>query len=82
MAKKPKKPLPAAQRRDKKRRKAEFMVVFINGQQKRVRRPPTTDGLSADEFIRRDADPIWLQQHGYWEYLDAKSDTPEPPPPR
>ena len=81
MAKKPKKPLTAAQRREKKRRKAEFMIVFINGKQKRVRRPPTIDGMSADEFIRRNADAIWLQQHGYWEYLDAKSDPSGPSSP-
>ena len=71
MAKKPKKPLTAAQRREKKRRKAEFMTIFINGRRKRVRRPPTIEGLPVDEFIRRNADPIWLHQHGYWEYLQA-----------
>jgi hypothetical protein len=81
MATKPKQPLTAAQRREKNRRKAEFMIVFIIGKQNRVRRAPTIDGMSADEFIRRNADPIWLQQHGYWEYLDAKFDTPEPPSP-
>lgn len=76
MARKPKKRLTAAQRREKKRRKAEFMTIFINGKQKRVRRPAMIEGLPADEFIRRNADPIWLHQHGYWEYLDPKSDTP------
>lgn len=69
MAKKPKKPLTAAQRREKKRRKAEFMTIFINGRQRRVRRPPMIGGLPADEFIRRNADPIWLHQHGDWEHL-------------
>jgi hypothetical protein len=39
MARKPKKRLTAAQRAEKKRRKAEFMTIFINGKQKRVRRP-------------------------------------------
>ncbi|HTO03379.1 MAG TPA: hypothetical protein VL069_06740 [Opitutus sp.] len=80
MAKKPKKPLTAAQRREKKRRKAEFMIIFINGKQKRVRRPPTVEGLPDDEFIRRNADPIWLHQHGYWECLDSKSGTNDSPP--
>jgi len=36
------------------------MTVFINGKQKRVKRPQTIDGLDMDEFIRRNADPIWL----------------------
>ena len=72
MAKKPKKPLTAAQRAERKRRKAEFMIIFINGKQKRVRRPPAIEGLPVDEFIRRNADPIWLHQHGFWEELDAK----------
>jgi len=73
MAKKPKKPLTAAQRADRKRRKAEFMTVFINGGKKRVRRPPMIEGLPADEFIRRNADPIWLHQHGYCPILAPHS---------
>ena len=52
------------------------MTVFIGGKQKRVRRPPSIDGLSVDEFIRRNADPIWLVQNEMWEYLDP----PEPSP--
>lgn len=74
-----KKKLTPAQRREKKRRKQEFMTVFINGKQKRVRRPPTIEGLPVDEFIRRNADPIWLHQHGYWELLDEQADPPEEP---
>lgn len=81
MAKKPKKRLTAAQRREKKRRKAGFMIVFINGKQKRVRRPPTIEGLPADEFVRRNADPIWLLQHGHYELLDGTSETHDSPPP-
>jgi hypothetical protein len=26
------------------------------------------DGMHVDEFIRRNADPIWLHQEGLWEY--------------
>jgi hypothetical protein len=47
------------------------MTIFINGKQKRVRRPPTSDGMDPDEFIRRNADPIWLHQNGMWEYMDG-----------
>jgi hypothetical protein len=45
------------------------MTVFVNGKQKRVLRPQLIDGLSPDEFIARNADPIWLHQNGMWEYL-------------
>jgi hypothetical protein len=46
------------------------MFIFINGKQKRVRRPPTIEGLDVDEFIARNADPIWLHQHELWELMD------------
>jgi len=68
---KPKKKLTPEQKRAKKRRKAEFRTVFINGKQKRVRREPTIDGLPIDEFIRRNADPIWLHQNEMWECVDS-----------
>lgn len=64
---KPKRKLTSAQRAAKRRRKAETMIVFINGKQKRVRREPTIEGLPADEFIRRNADPIWVHQEGCWD---------------
>ena len=70
---KPKKKLTPAQRAEKKRRKLEFMTVFVNGRQKRVRRPPTIDGMDAEEFIRQNADPIWLHQHGYWKILHERA---------
>jgi hypothetical protein len=37
----PKKKLTAAQRASKKQRKKEFMIVFMNGKQVRVRREST-----------------------------------------
>ena len=48
----------------------EYETIFVNGKQKRVKRPPTIDGMDVDEFIRRNADPIWLHQNGMWEYLN------------
>ena len=42
------------------------MTVFVNGKQKRVKRPPTIDGMAVDEFIGRNADPISLQQNEMW----------------
>jgi hypothetical protein len=66
---KPKSKLTAAQRRARRERKRKFMTIFINGKQKRVRRPPEIDGLPVDEFIARNADPVWLHQNGYWDLL-------------
>jgi len=66
---KSKRKLSAAEKAEKLRRQKEFMTIFINGKQKRVRRPPTIDGMDADDFIRRNADPIWLHQNEMWEYM-------------
>ena len=71
---KPKRKLTRAEKAEKKRRKREYMIVFMNGKQKRVRRPPTIDGMDVDEFIMRNADPIWLHQNGLWEYMGQGED--------
>ncbi len=70
---KPKRKLTAAEKAEEKRRRQEYMTIFINGKQKRVRRPPTIDGMDVDEFIRRNADPIWLHQKEMWEYMEPIS---------
>jgi hypothetical protein len=67
-----KRKLSARERAAKKERNREFMTIFINGKQKRVRREPTIDGISVDEFIRQNADPIWLHQHEMWEYMEEQ----------
>jgi hypothetical protein len=64
-----KKKLSAAEKAEKRRRRREFTTIFVNGKMKRVRRPPTIEGMEVDEFIRRNADPIWLHQNEMWEYL-------------
>lgn len=69
--KKRKRRLTAAQKAEKKRRREQYRTVFINGKMKRVRREPTIDGISVEEFIRRNADPIFLHQAGMWEYIEA-----------
>ncbi len=46
------------------------MTIFINGKQKRIKRQPTIDGMDVDEFIRWNADPIWLHQNEMWEHMD------------
>jgi hypothetical protein len=70
---KPKPKLTPAQKRARRKKKKEFMTIFINGKQKKVRRPPTIDGMPVEEFIRRNADPIWLHQNEMWEYLEPVS---------
>ena len=69
MMSKRKRKLTAGEKAEKKRRRKEYMTIFINGKQKRVKRPPTIEGLDVDEFIRRNADPIWLHQNEMWEYM-------------
>ncbi len=73
-----KKKLTAAQKRAKKKAKAErqkkYMWVFMNGKQVRVNRPPTIDGMDVDEYIQNNADPIWLHQNEMWEYIKTDED--------
>lgn len=66
---KPKRKLTAAERRARRERKRKYMTAFLNGKQKRVPRPPEIDGLTVDEFIARNADPIWLHQNELWELM-------------
>ena len=68
MAKRKRK-LTSAEKAEKKRRRLEYMTIFVNGKQKRVKRPPTVDGVPVDEFIRNNADPIWLLQNEMYEEL-------------
>jgi hypothetical protein len=67
-----KRKLTAAEKEAKRRRRTEFMTVFIGGKQKRVRRPVTIDGMDVEEFIRLNADPLWLHQNEMWE--DIRTD--------
>jgi hypothetical protein len=65
-----KRKLTAAEKAEKKRRREMYMTIFIGGKQKRVRRPPTVDGIPVEEFIRQNADPIWLHQNEMWELIE------------
>lgn len=71
---KPKRRLTAAERKARRERRAKYMLIFINGRQKRVPRPPMIDGLPVDEFLARNADPIWLHQNGMWEAMPSDND--------
>ncbi len=70
-----KRKLTTVEKAEKKHRQQEYTTIFINGKQKRVKRPPAIDGMDPDEFILRNADPIWLHQNEMWEYMtdDEKS---------
>jgi hypothetical protein len=78
---KARKRLTPAQKRAKKKAKAErqkkYMWVFMNGKQVRTKRPETIDGVDLDEFIRNNADPIWLHQNEMWEYMDQEENQSE-----
>lgn len=67
-----KRKLTPVEKRAKKKRQQEYMTIFVNGKQKRVKRPPTIDGIPVDEFIRNNADPIWLHQNEMWEYIEEE----------
>jgi len=70
-----KKKLTKIQKQARKDAKAErqkkYEWIFINGKQVRIKRSPTIDGIDVDEFIERNADPIWLHQNEMWEYIDT-----------
>ncbi len=71
---KQKRKITRAEKAAKARRNAEFEIIFVNGKQKRVRRRVQIEGMTVEEFIRANADPIWLHQNEMWEYME-----PEPP---
>jgi hypothetical protein len=66
---KPKRKLSAREKADKKRPRLEFMTIFIDEKQKRIKRPPTINGMSVDKFIQLNADPISLHQQGEWHLI-------------
>ena len=73
-----KKTLTTAQKRARKKVKAEthkkYMWVFMNGKQVRIKRPPAIGGMDVDEYIRNNADPIWLHKNEMWEYIKTDDD--------
>ena len=69
-----KRKLTAEQQAAKRQRRKEFMTIFVNGKQKRVRRLPTVEGMPLDEFIARNADPNWLHQNEMWEYIQQEDE--------
>lgn len=71
----------AAEKAARQRRKAEFQTVFMNGKQKRVRRPPHVDGVPLEEFLKG-ADPIFLHEAEMWWLIPEDEHEPYVRPPR
>jgi hypothetical protein len=71
----PKRRRTAAEKRARRERKKKSMRIFINGRQKRALRPQWIDGLPVEEFIARNADPIWLHENGLWEFMTPDDET-------
>lgn len=46
-------------------------TYFVRGKQKR-KKVRTVDGVDTEEFIRLNADDIWLKQEGYFEILHER----------
>ncbi len=44
---------------------------FVGGKQKR-QKTRMVDGMNAEEFVRLNADDIWLKQEGYFEALNER----------
>ena len=71
----PKRKRTAAEKRARRERKQKYMTIFINGKQKRIPRPQLIQGLPVEEFIARNADPIWLHENGLWEFMTPDDET-------
>jgi hypothetical protein len=71
---KQKRKLTLAQKSAKKKRQKEYMTIFINGKQKRVKKSPNIEGMDIDEYIKRNADPIWLHENEMWEYMNQEEE--------
>ncbi|MDB4766087.1 hypothetical protein OAG71_00220 [bacterium] len=70
--KKGKRKLSAAEKKAKKERQKKYKWIFINGKQVRIKREPEIEGIPQEEWIRQNADPIFLVQNEMWEYLDPE----------
>ncbi len=69
-----KRELTAAEKRARRARRRKYMTIFVHGKQKRVPRPQLIDGMPVEEFIARNADPIWLHENELWELMQTESD--------
>lgn len=75
-----KRKLTPEEKKAKRERQEKFMYIFLNGKQKRVRRPPTIDGMDEVEFLARNADPFWLHEEGLWHLIPIEELSADVPP--
>ncbi len=61
-----------AQKKAKTERQKKYMWVFMNGKQVRIKRSPTIDGMDIEDYVRQNADPIWLHQNEMWEHMESE----------
>lgn len=68
-ASKPRRKRTAAEKRARRERRQSYCTIFMHGKQKRVPRPKLIEGLTVEEFIAKNADPIWLHKNELWELM-------------
>jgi len=71
-----KRKLTPTEKAEKKRRKALFTTVFMNGKMKRVRHmSPLVDGASVGQFLVQNGNAVDLMEHELWEQLPKVEST-------
>ncbi|PMO57007.1 hypothetical protein BCT07_13400 [Vibrio breoganii] len=58
----------------KRKRQAKYEMRMINGKQVRVKREATIDGMPVDEFLDRNADPLFWHNNEMWMCIDDESE--------
>lgn len=58
-----------AEKAQKRARQLRYMTVFMNGRQKRVKRPETIEGMPVDEYLGENADALYWHQNGEWDRI-------------
>ena len=61
--------LTSDEKRAKHERRLKYRTIFVNGKQKRVLRPVLIDGLTPEEYLIRNGDPIALHEAGLGEHI-------------
>ena len=77
VAKKQKKPRKPRKRAPGEGRDFRYRTAFVGGKQKRVRED-LIDGIPVEDFLRDNADEVFLQQNGMWEELNARQEKANP----
>ena len=54
-----------------KKKNYRIETYFVRGKMKK-RKIPLIDGLEVEEFVRRNADDIYLMQEGYYDLLHER----------